>query len=79
VSSTVTHLTRHLVLTHSYELLSTSLGILAIGLLIVLLAQKEVTRPWATQRSLRVLDIAIVPLVLAFVVIAAVRFVHLMR
>ena len=79
MSSTVTHLTRQLVLTHTYESLSTGVGILAISLLIVLLVQKEVARGWVTQRSLRVLDIAIVPLAVAFVVIVAVRFVHLVR
>ena len=79
MSSTVTHLTRQLVLTHTYESLSTGVGIVVIGLLIVLLAQKEVTRGWVTRRSLRVLDIAIVPLAVAFVVIVAVRFVHLVR
>jgi hypothetical protein len=79
VSSTVTHLTRQLVLTHTYESLSTGVGILAIGLLLVLLVQKEVARGWVTQRSLRVLDIALVPLAVAFLVIVAVRFVHLVR
>jgi VanZ family protein len=79
VSSTVTHLTRHFVLTRSYASISTSVGVVAIALLVALLAQRELARSLRTQRSARVLDVVIVPLVLVWAIILIVRFRHLMR
>jgi hypothetical protein len=79
MSSTISHLTREFVLTRSYESRSATIGIIAIGLLIVLLAQKELARGSRTPRSLRVLDVAIGPLVVMFFVIVTVRLLHLVR
>ena len=69
MSSTVTHLTRHFA----------TVGIVAIALLVALLAQRELTRSLRTQRSARVLDVVIVPLLLVWAVILIVRFRHLTR
>jgi hypothetical protein len=79
MSSTVSRLTRELVLTRGYEWRSATIGVVAIGLLIVLLAQKEVARGARTPRSLRVLDVAIYPLIVMFFVVVTVRFLHLVR
>ena len=78
MSSTVTHLTRHLVLTRSYDALSTTVGAVAIGLLIAVLVVRELARDRREPRRARVVDIVVVPLLLAFAVIVTVRFRHLM-
>jgi hypothetical protein len=64
----VTAITQMIILSRSYEPLSTGLGLQVILLLIVLLVQKELIRAlegWRSSRWLRLLDFAIAPLVLA--------------
>jgi hypothetical protein len=65
---------------HSYEAVSASAGALAVGLLIVLLLERTVLRASGEAprvRSSEVLDVAVAPLFVAFVVIVVVRFARL--
>ncbi len=80
MTSTVTEVTRTLILSSTYESLSTSLGLIVILLLDILLIQKELIRARGSSRSrqwMRVLDIAIAPLVLTFLVIVTLRLINL--
>jgi hypothetical protein len=76
----VTAITKMIVLSRTYEPLSTGLGLLVILLLIVLLVQKELIRALEGRRSsrwLRFLDLAIAPLVLIFGLIMLLRLFNL--
>ena len=76
----VTTMTQMIVLSRTYEPLSTGLGLLVILLLIALLVQKELIRAlvgWRSSRWLRLLDFAIAPLVLVFGLIMLLRLVNL--
>jgi hypothetical protein len=66
----------------NYSVLSTTFGVTAIALLLVLLISKELLRSQGDPRreaAMRALDIAILPLLLAFGAIMVMRFVILLR
>ncbi len=80
MTSTVTEVTRTLILSSTYESLSTSLGAIAILLLFVLLVLKELMRARGgphSRRWMRTLDIAIAPLLLTFGIIVIMRLINL--
>ena len=80
MTSIVTEVTRTLILSSTYESLSTSLGSIAILLLFVLLVQKELMRAHGgphSRRWMRALDIAIAPLLLTFGIIVIMRLINL--
>ncbi|HLJ66472.1 MAG TPA: hypothetical protein VKX16_03830 [Chloroflexota bacterium] len=77
MTSTVNETTRHLFATTSYDIISTTAGLTAIVLLVVLLVEKEVlrtSRRTGQVRSLRALDVAILPLLFSFTFVVAMRF-----
>jgi hypothetical protein len=81
MTSTVTQVTIATIASSTDETLSTTLGAIVILLLIVLLFQKELARALGGPRSrtrMQVLDIAIIPLLLAFALIVVMRFVDLL-
>jgi hypothetical protein len=81
MTATVTEMVAQTIMTHSHEALSASLGVIAILLLATLLLQKEVLRASAGARAkdwVGVLNIAIVPLLLAFGFIIATRLLDLL-
>ena len=78
MTSFITEATRSVITASSYRALSASAGVIAILLLVVLLAQKEVVRaiwPSRSRPAMRKLDVAIVPLLMAFALIFAMRLV----
>jgi len=80
MDATVTQATLTIIHSQTYEMLSTSVGLVAILLLVVFLIEKEIGRAWAGTRRrvwLQTLDIAIVPLLLACGVIIVLRFLDL--
>jgi hypothetical protein len=80
MTSTVTEVTRMIILSSNYGRLSNSLSLIVILLLVVVLAQKELMRALGSSRSktwMRALDIAIVPLWLAFGVMVIRRLIAL--
>ena len=80
MTSTVTVVTRMLILSSTYESLSTSLGAIVILLLIVLLVQKELLRARSgshVRKWMRALNIAIAPLLLTFGIIVIMRLINL--
>ncbi len=80
MTSTVTETTEKAILFSTHEALSTSVGLVVVLLLVVLLVQKEVVRASGTARSrawMRALDIAIVPLLMAFALIIGERIADL--
>ena len=77
MSSTVTAVTLAMARTHTYAVLSTTVGVIAILLLLVLLAHKELWRARGGSRvteRLRAFDVAIIPLLVSFLCIITVRF-----
>jgi hypothetical protein len=75
----VTHATREAFSTSDYDKLSSTVGVTAVILLLLLVLARELLSLSATpgiERKLRVLDAFIVPLLLSFVVIIAARFVY---
>ncbi len=82
MTSTVTNAITSAITTLTYNTLSTTVGIIAIVLLIVLLVQRELVCAVGTARAaarVQALDIAIAPLLLAFVVIVTVRLAYLLH
>lgn len=80
MTSTVTAATQMAIRSTTYGWLSTGLGLIVILLLIALLVQKELMRALNHPRSelwLRTLDIALVPLTLAFGFIMLMRLIDL--
>jgi len=80
MTSTVTELIRETIRSTSASTIAATFGIITIVLLVVLLVQKEFRRGWGGSRSsawAQTLNIAIVPLFMAFLVIIAVRFLRL--
>jgi hypothetical protein len=68
--------TTHIINGETFASRSTTLGVVAIGLLIGLLVAHQLLQgapPRLGRRRLEVLDIAVLPLVIAFVVIIAAR------
>ncbi len=82
MTSTVSQFTTSTITSTSYDALSTSIGIIAIVLLIVLLLLKETARAFGRGRApiwVRTLDVAIMPLLLAFTVVVVLRLLSLVR
>ena len=78
MTSFITEATRAVIATNSYRALSASVGAIAILLLLALLGQKEILRaiwPSRSRAAMRLLDVAIVPLLMAFALIFAMRLV----
>jgi hypothetical protein len=77
MTSTVTEVTKTFIQSHTYAAVSTTVGIIAILLLVVLLIQKELMRAQGGSRArvgVDALNTTIAPLLLAFVVIMILRF-----
>jgi phosphoglycerol transferase MdoB-like AlkP superfamily enzyme len=77
MTSTVTELTIATFSSNTYEVLSASVGLIVILLLLFLVAEKELIRAFGGKRSqtwMRTLNLAIVPLLLAFGFIVVMRF-----
>jgi hypothetical protein len=82
MTSTVTAATIAALSSTSYELLSTTVGIVVVIVLVVLLLQKELARVLLGERArawLVTFDLALVPLLVAFVVIITARLAELLR
>lgn len=80
MTSTITHVTIRVITASSFETITTTFGLVVIVLLFVLLIEKEIIRSFNGRRVqtwLHALDIAIVPLALAFGLIIALRLVAL--
>ena len=80
MTSTVTEATERAILLSTHEALSTSIGLIVVVLLAVLLIQKEIVRASSGAHSkawMRALDIAIVPLLMAFALTIGVRIADL--
>ena len=76
MSATVTAVTRAIIRSSNYGTLSTTVGLVAILLLVVLLVQKEILRAADTPQARaggQLLNIAIAPLLLASAVIVTMR------
>ncbi len=81
MSSLITEISRLEVQLRSYNSLSATFGALSIALLVLLLLQKEALRTIGgprVQAWMRALNIAVVPLLMSFGLIIAVRFVTLL-
>jgi H+/Cl- antiporter ClcA len=79
MNSLLPHAT-HRALEHaSYSQITTSVGVVAIVLLIVILIENELIRAirGGGSSSQRILKVAIVPLLITFAVIIVTRFAHL--
>jgi hypothetical protein len=77
MTSTVTAVSLATVRAHTYAVLSTTVGVIAILLLLVLLVHKELLRALGGSGvtvRLRAFDVAIMPLLVSFVCIITVRF-----
>ena len=77
MTSTVTELTIATFSSDTYEVLSASVGLVVILLLLFLVAEKELIRAFGGKRSqtwMQTLNLAIVPLLLAFGFIVVMRF-----
>ena len=80
MTSTVTEATTMVLLSSSYDFLSTSVGIASLIALGILLVARELTRVLARERSIVAgwaYEIALVPLLLAFAIIIALRLAEL--
>ncbi|MDQ6740065.1 MAG: hypothetical protein M3021_06795 [Actinomycetota bacterium] len=81
MTTTVTAVTLNTIAASSYEVLSSSVGLIAIALLLILLIQQELGRAFGAQSGrtwVRTFRRATVPLLLAFSVIMALRFAQLL-
>lgn len=80
VTSLVNHLTEDLLASNTYESLSTTVGIVAVLLLMALLLVKEIVRASSlrSNRTMRILDVAIVPMMQAAGVIIIARLAQLL-
>jgi hypothetical protein len=82
MTSTVTAMTVKVITAYTYNTLSTTVGVVVIELLFGLLLQKEIIRTLGTPLAkvwMRALDVAVLPLLLAFCVIVSVRFLNLLQ
>ncbi len=79
MTAMVSAATRSFIWSTSYGTLTSTVGIIAVMLLVLLLLQKELLRAAATRAEAggEVLNIAILPLLLAFAVIVTLRLVTL--
>lgn len=82
MSATVTAVTINTITANTYDVLSSSVGLVAIVLLLILLIQQEIGRAFGAQSGqtwVRTLRIATVPLLLAVGVVMALRFAQLLQ
>ena len=82
MTATVTQLTIALATASAYEFPSTILDVMIVLLLIILLIQRELVRASGGPRLetwMQTLNIAIIPLSIAFVLITVTRFVDLLH
>ena len=80
MTSTVTHAVTNVLLSSTYDSLSTTIGLAAVIALAVLLFQREATRILAGERgagSDRAFDVVLVPLLFVFFVVVTARLVEL--
>ena len=80
MTSTVTAATTAVLLSSTYDALSTTVGFALVIALAVLLFQREVTRILGSHRAIAwewAFDVALVPLLFVFFVIVAARLVEL--
>ena len=80
MTAMVTEATTKMLLSSTYDALSTTVGLAAIAALVCLLVQREVIRivaPSRAERSGWAFDIAIVPLLVVFVLIVTARLASL--
>lgn len=80
MTATITAVTVATITAYTYDVFSTVFGAIAIGLLLILLVQKEILRAVGGTLSrdwTRTLNVAIVPLLVAFGVIIVLRLVSL--
>lgn len=64
-----------------YDVISTTVGLLAVAALLVLLVQREAVRSYGGDRAerwIRGLDLAVLPLLVAFAVIVVLRLLQLL-
>ncbi len=64
-----------------YDVISTTVGLLAVAALLVLLVQREAVRSYGggrAERWIRGLDLAVLPLLVAFAVIVVLRLLELL-
>ena len=81
MTSTVTQAVTNVLLSSSYNSLSTTIGLAAVIALAILLFQREVTRIVAGERragSDRAFDVVLVPLLFVFFIVVTARLVELM-
>lgn len=81
MTSTVTQATKTFILSHTYLTVSTTVGVIAILLLMVLLVEKELLRAHNGPRArvgVGALNSTIAPLLFTFVVVISVRFVGIL-
>ena len=82
MTSLVTHATRALLISTSYNDLTKSAGLLVVLVVLVLLLQKEFTRVNPRPRAtawIHAFDLALVPLLIAFATIVTARLAELLR
>ncbi len=82
MSATVTAVTINTITANTYDVLSSSVGLVAIVLLLILLTQQEIGRTFGGQSGrtwVRTLRIATVPLLLAVSLVMALRFAQLLQ
>jgi hypothetical protein len=82
MTTTVTNLATRALTLSSYDHLSTSIGLVVIGVLAVLLLVRDVgpmLRGGSESRATRALDMVLVPLLMVFMIIVVVRLAELLR
>ena len=76
MTSSVSETARDFILSHSIDFLTTSVGVVAIGLLIALLIEQELVRALEGPRvklQMRALNAAVLPLLLVFLIVIVSR------
>jgi hypothetical protein len=82
MTTTVTNIATRALTLSSYDHLSTSIGLIAIGVLAILLLVRDVgpmLRGGNAPRLTRALDMVLVPLLMVFMIIVVVRLAELLR
>ena len=81
MTTTVTQLTTRTLLSNSYDGLSTTIGIVVIGILALLLLTREFAPllRGSAPRDTRALDMAILPLLIVFAMIVIARMAELLK
>jgi hypothetical protein len=82
MTSTVTSLTTQALSSHTYDYLTTTVGLAVIGALAVLLLVRELAlifRGGSVSREMRALDLALMPLLIVFTIIVIARFMELLK